>query len=107
MESAVIPLVAEHRIEIESLCRRFGVARLELFGSAADGSFDPARSDIDFLVEFQPGRDLGPWLAEYFDFKESLEVLLGRPVDLVMATALKNPWFINEVNRTRTLVHAA
>ena len=41
-----------HLAEIPDLCRRFGVARLELFGSAASGAFDPQRSDLDFLVEF-------------------------------------------------------
>ena len=44
--------IALHREELRDLCRRFHVRRLEVFGSAARGDFDPARSDIDFLVEF-------------------------------------------------------
>lgn len=105
----MIPLVAQRRSEIEALCRRFGVARLELFGSASDGSFDPTRSDVDFLVEFPPDRDLGPWLRDYFELKDALEELLDRPVDLVMPSALNRPQFIREVNRTRTplYIHAA
>jgi len=103
----VAAVVEQHRDEIEALCRRFNVGRLEVFGSAADGSFDPATSDVDFLVEFLPGQNLGPWLAHYFDFKSELERLLGRKVDLVMPKAMKNPYFIREVNRTRRLLYAA
>ncbi|MEK6798823.1 MAG: nucleotidyltransferase domain-containing protein [Planctomycetota bacterium] len=103
----MIPLIEDNRVAIEELCRRFHVARLEVFGSAAEGRFDPARSDVDFLIEFHPGQDLGPWLAHYFDFKDALERLLSRPVDLVMPKAMKNPYFIREVNRTRCILYAA
>jgi predicted nucleotidyltransferase len=66
---------------LADICRRHGVTRLEIFGSAARGDFDPARSDADFLVTFQPAvrNDIGA----LDDLKESLEELLGRPVDLV------------------------
>ena len=53
---ALPDLIESHRAEIAQLCARFGVHRLELFGSAATGAFDPARSDVDFLVEFDAGR---------------------------------------------------
>lgn len=57
------------------------MTRLEIFGSTTRGDFDPARSDADFLVTFQPAvrNDIGA----LDDLKESLEELLGRPVDLV------------------------
>ena len=103
----MIPLIIQTRAAIEQLCRRFNVARLELFGSAADGTFDPHRSDVDFLIEFHPDQDLGPWLAHYFDFKAELERLLERKVDLVMPKAMKSPYFIREANRTRQLLYAA
>ena len=103
----MIPLVVEKRPGIEQLCRRFRVLRLEVFGSAADGTFDPDRSDVDFLVEFHPDQDLGPWLAHYFDFKAELERLLDKKVDLVMPKAMKSPYFIREANRTRQLLYAA
>jgi predicted nucleotidyltransferase len=101
------PIVAAKKRELADACRRFRVARLEVFGSAATEGFDEASSDIDFLVEFIPGQDLGPWMSLYFDFRSELEKLLGRPVDLVMPTAMKNPHFIREVNRTRRLLYAA
>lgn len=103
----MIGLIVEKRSAIEELCRRFNVLRLELFGSAADGTFDPDRSDVDFLIEFHPGHDLGPWLAHYFDFKTELERLLEKKVDLVMPKAMKSPHFIREANRTRQLLYAA
>ena len=45
--------IARHRDELEKLCRRYQVWRLELFGSAASGEFDPNTSDLDFLVMFE------------------------------------------------------
>ena len=73
--------IALHRDELGQLCRRFGVRRLEVFGSAArEANFDPARSDVDFLVEFAAQDDD---LTRYLDFKEALEALLARRVDLV------------------------
>ena len=74
---------------LADLCRRYGVARLEVFGSAARGlEFDPRRSDFDFLVEFERRSDLPP-LEQFFGFAEALEQLLGRPVDLVEREALE------------------
>ncbi|MBI3376332.1 MAG: nucleotidyltransferase domain-containing protein [Betaproteobacteria bacterium] len=77
-------------MEIARLCVQFDVRRLELFGSASAGAFDPARSDLDFLVEFDPAQGMTPF-EQYFGFKESLETLFGRAADLVMAGAPQNP----------------
>lgn len=90
---------------IDGVCRRHGVVRLELFGSASGSDFDPDRSDVDLLVQFADGYDLGPWLTEYFQLKTELEELLGRSVDLVMAEAPKNPHFLHELNRTRRVIY--
>ncbi len=103
----MISLIEKKRLAVEELCRKYRVTRLEVFGSAAGGSFDPERSDIDFLVEFQPGSNLGPWMANYFDFRDELEKLLGCKVDLVMELAMKNPYFIKEVNRSKKLLYEA
>lgn len=103
----MIPLIQDNLSQIRSLCREFGVKRLDLFGSAATGTFDPDRSDVDFLIEYEPGTDLGPWMKDYFELKERLETLLGRPVDLVMVGGLRNPYFIRSVNESRRLLYAA
>jgi len=94
------------RAEIAALCRRFHVRRLEVFGSAASGGFDPARSDVDFLVEFD-GDPRALSLATYFGLKEALEALLGRPVDLVEANAVDNPYLRASIERARQPLFAA
>ena len=79
--------IASHREELRDLCRRFHVRRLDLFGSAARrADFDPAKSDLDFLVEFAERDDD---LTRFVDFKEALEVLLARRVDLVDRKAIE------------------
>jgi uncharacterized protein len=83
------PAIAEKREAVVALCRRYGVTRLEVFGSAARGhEFDPATSDADFLVAF--GKEAGlSALDQFFAFADALEVELGRPVDLVERGALE------------------
>jgi hypothetical protein len=97
-------ILAPHLDDIPDLCRRYGVARLELFGSATTDAFDPERSDLDFLVEFDA--DPAGLFDRYFGLKESLEALYGRSVDLVTLASLRNPYFIDAVNKTRRLVYA-
>lgn len=82
----MIAAITSHRDELAELCRRFHVRRLDVFGSAARGDFDPARSDLDFLVEFSVEDDA---LAHFVDFKEALEAVLARRVDLVDRKAIE------------------
>jgi predicted nucleotidyltransferase len=104
----MIPVLREKHEALAALCLSYGVRRLEVFGSAATNDrFDPERSDLDFIVDFAPGQDMGPWLKHYFDFKAALEGLFQRRVDLVMGSALKNPLLLREVSRTRATLYAA
>ena len=98
--------VRERLTEIQRLCRELGVRRLDLFGSAADGTFDPGTSDVDVLVEFVDRADLDRFGA-YFALKEGLEDLLGRPVDVIVASAMRNPYVREQVMRTRQSLYAA
>lgn len=99
-------IIESNRDALAAVCRHYGVARLEVLGSVTDDRFDPQASDIDILVEFDP--DGAPNLFHrYFGLKEDLESLLGRVVDLVMVGALRNPYFIDAVNKTRQPVYAA
>lgn len=100
-------LIQQHRAAILALCREYGVARLELFGSAATGAFDPDRSDVDFLVEYPPDYDFGPWLSRFQELEQALTKVLGRDVDLVITSALRNRWFNREAARTRTVIYDA
>jgi uncharacterized protein len=97
--------IDSHQGHIQALCRMFEVQSLELFGSATGAGFDPARSDVDFIVDFGSGEqpDL---FNRYFGLKQALEQTLGRSVDLVMSGALTNPHFVDAVNRTRQPVYA-
>lgn len=99
-------MLQARQIELESLARQFQVTRLELFGSANTPDFDPERSDLDFLVEFAPDADLGPWLGRFFELREALSALFGHPVDLVMMDALGKPRFRQEAEATRQVVYA-
>lgn len=102
------PSIAEKRDQIQALCQRFHVRRLEVFGSAAgDGvDFDFATSDADFLVEFEPTPLDGRFDA-YFDLRQSLSSLLGREVDLVVAGAIRNPYVRATIEQNRELIHGA
>lgn len=96
------PEVRRFTANIRQLCKQFRVARPELFGSAATEHFDPSRTDVDFLVEFEGADNL---FVRYFDFKESLESLLGRSVDLVTRRALNNPHFRQQVENQRVVIY--
>ncbi len=99
-------LIEEKREALNRLCGRHHVQRLELFGSAADGSFDTQTSDLDFLVEFLALRP-GEHFDAYFGLLKALQDLFQRPVDLVMTCAIKNPYLLRSVNRTRKVLYAA
>ena len=100
----MIPLVDRHREEIAVLCRRFGVRRLDLFGSAATGSFDAATSDLDFVATFADIRTPG-YADRYLGFAEALEGLFGRSVDLVTERSIQNPCFRQAVEAARQPVY--
>lgn len=94
------------RPKLEALCRRHHVQRLELFGTATGDQFNPSSSDLDFLVEFEP-LPPGQYSAHYFGLLEDLAQLTNRPVNLVVARAIRNPYFLENVNQSRELVYAA
>lgn len=100
------PFIEAKQKELTSLCRRYHVRRLELFGSAVAGGFDPATSDLDFLVEFE---ELQPsaYADAYFGLQESLSALYQRPVDLISPAAVHNPYFLRSIEQTRALLYAA
>jgi uncharacterized protein len=97
--------IADKREALKTLCERYDVARLEVFGSAARGvDFDPAKSDMDFLVEFKNASQLDP-LEQFFGLADALKDLFGRPVDLVEASAVRNPFVRASIDRSREVVY--
>ncbi|CAN5841838.1 nucleotidyltransferase domain-containing protein [soil metagenome] len=102
----MVPLVRDNLPRITELCRRHRVQRLFLFGSATSDAFDPRRSDVDFLVVFEPHEPKG-WDDVYFLLLADLKDLLGREIDLIEAHLPRNPYFIASVNETKQLLYAA
>jgi predicted nucleotidyltransferase len=96
----------QHRVAIGQLCRRYAVARLELFGSAGGATFDPARSDIDLLVLFARHEGLSP-ADQYLGLLADLQQLFGRKVDLVDIRGARNPYFLAQALKQRHLLYAA
>ena len=100
MPAVLAQTLIDHHDAIARLCEAHGVARLEVFGSAADGRFDPARSDFDFIVTF--AAEAQPNLARRFvELAEGLEQLLGRRVDLITNQPIRNPYLRKAVDATR------
>lgn len=87
-----------------TLCQRLHVKRLDLFGSATTEQFG-MESDVDVLVEFD--RQVGNLFNRYFELKEELEMIMGRSVDVVVADAIKNPYFRASIEQTRKRLYAA
>jgi hypothetical protein len=102
----MLSLIEANRQQITDLCCRHGVKRLELFGSAARGDFDPAKSDLDFFVEFVSDGWEGA-ADRWFGLQEGLESLFKRNIDLVSVKAAKNPYFLEVANRHRVSLYAA
>jgi predicted nucleotidyltransferase len=98
------PLTLDHDA-IADLCQKHGVRRLAVFGSAVTDEFDPDRSDVDFYLELLG--DVENKFDAYFGLKESLEEMLGRPVDLVMSKARQNPYFARSLDETAKDLYAA
>ena len=89
------------QLQVKELCQKFKIAKLELFGSAVRDDFDET-SDLDFIVEFLEKQQL---FDRYFDFKEALESLFSRKVDLIMPEAIKNKYFKESIEKERKSIY--
>lgn len=96
-------LKEKHIKKLKSLCDKYHVEKMYLFGSALTPHFH-AKSDIDFLVKFKPF-DLAEYFDNYINFKENLKKLFGREIDLVEEQTLKNPILINSIDNNKELVY--
>ena len=91
---------------IAKACRRHGVRRLDVFGSALRDDFHPRESDIDLLVEFAPMEGYARVNA-YFGLLEDLRNIFGREIDLVMSGAVKNQYIVRDIEKTKQMLYAA
>jgi predicted nucleotidyltransferase len=100
---AIAPEVARHLHALPEICRRHHVVWLDLFGSAVNGDFDPARSDVDVLAKFDWHDGVNAFRA-YFGLMDELERLFGRSVDLATDGSIKNPYVLRQVDASRLRV---
>ena len=91
--------------KIRTLCMAHNVKSLFAFGSVCTDRFND-KSDIDLLIHFNP-MDYGNYADTYFLLADKFEYLFNRPVDLVTDKSLSNPYFIDSINRTKTLLYGA
>jgi len=99
-------IVTDKILQLETLCKKYRVTTMYLFGSAATDAFSE-NSDIDFLISFRNDISLEEYADNYFDLMFDLEELFGRKVDLVTEKTLSNPYFIRSVEQTKQLIYAA
>lgn len=103
----MISLLQSKRAELATLCHRFHVDRLEVFGSAARGDdYDPESSDVDFLVEFAADSPLSP-LDAWYELEQALSETLHRKVELVSPSAIRNPYVRASIECFREVVYGA
>ncbi len=92
-----------YRDRLIELCEIHKVKQFYLFGSILNSRFNDS-SDVDVLVQFGDV-ELVEYFDNYMDFKEKLEELFQRPVDLVENQAIRNPIFRKVVDREKLLVY--
>lgn len=96
-------LIEQHIDELRSLCERYNVSALYVFGSFAKGQFSD-KSDIDFLVRFT-GVDPYDYFDNYMGFKDDLTELFSREIDLVEIQTIKNPILKKSIDRDKILLY--
>ena len=99
------PLIDNNREAIIALCRQYGVRKMEVFGSVLRTDFDADTSDVDVLVEFMSGTTNN--FSNFLDFKNALEALFGRPVDLLELHAIRNRRLRHHIEQSSVPVYAA
>jgi predicted nucleotidyltransferase len=106
MNSAFADELARKEGALIAMCERYGVRSLAIFGSGIRKDWNVQTSDLDFVVRF--AREDEPGIADrYLGLAEGLEALFERPVDLVPEDSIRNPYFRQSVEATRTQLYAA
>lgn len=96
--------LADKLPELTAILKLYRVKKAYAFGSVCTEAFN-AESDVDLLVRFEDGIEPVEYSDNYFNLLFRLRDFLGREVDLVSETSLKNPYFIRSVNSTRQTIY--
>ena len=99
-------ILASKAEPLAELCRRYGVRRLDVFGSAMSTAFRAENSDFDFVADFYDAAPTLNYADRYLDFSSALETLLGRRVDVVSASALEGTRFARSIQEMRETLYA-
>jgi predicted nucleotidyltransferase len=98
-------IISDHINQIRNLCIVHRVEKLFVFGSVCTERFSP-QSDVDLIISFQP-MEFADYTENYFAMAEGLEEILQRPVDLVTEKSIANPYFIEAISKTKTLIYGS
>ena len=98
-------VIKNNLYDVRQICKKYGVIKLELFGSAAKDSISEF-SDLDFLIQLEQ-RPPGEYADAYFAVKDALEDLLKKPNDLVELKTIRNPYFLQAIEKERIVLYAA
>jgi predicted nucleotidyltransferase len=104
---ALPEIVTNHLDEVRALCEKYSVKRLTIFGSAVKGTFDPARSDLDFVVEFEWHSDPSERGRRWLELWEELKDLFERNIDLIVASTIENPFIAQSIRSAHLDLYAA
>ena len=105
MNSVLVEEIETKRGAVAELCKKYGVSTLDLFGSGTTDQWRPNDSDLDFIVAFNNAESEG--IADrYIGLANELEVLFNRPVDLITTTSIRNPYFRETVEASRSRIYA-
>ena len=105
MNPILVGEIEQKRIAVAELCRKYAVHTLDLFGSGTGDQWRPGDSDLDFVVTFRASNSDG--LADrYIGLAEELERLFNRPVDLITPASIRNPYFREQVESSRSRIYA-
>ena len=99
-------LITQNRERIAELCRTHHVRRLAVFGSVVRDDFDPEKSDVDLVVEFEPLNEL-QYAPNYFSLLRALDILFGRKVDLLSEPSVRNPYLRRSIDAEKVALYAA
>ena len=92
---------------IIDLCRKYRVKSLAVFGSILSDRFND-KSDVDLLVDFDTtNHEQWDYVKNFFDFRDALEMIFNRKVDLIEQKALRNKFFIQNINRTKQVIYGS
>lgn len=99
-------IIENNKAELKTLCKKYQVQALEVFGSATRDDFDAVSSDIDFMVEFTP-QGVKNYADNYFGLLEALQGLFNCSVDLVVRSSVTNPYFLESLEKDAAPLYAA